>query len=268
MSELKVTQIFIYPIKSTAAIALQESRVKSLGLAFDRRWMVVNPDGVFMTGRQYPAMTQIQTSITAEQLEINAHGMPVLGLPLSPDPAATQSVKVWRDECVAISAGKAANEWFSDYLNTSCQLVNMPEDFIRPTAREYSRPGDRVSFADGFPMLLISEASLHDLNQRLIKPVSMLHFRPNIVVSGCEAYEEDRWRDFKINDIAFEGVKGCTRCVFTTVDPATGAVDPTREPLKTLSGYRRREQGGVYFGQNIIPRGEGVISVGDIIHLN
>jgi len=267
MPVIQVSQLNIYPIKSTAGILLNQAQVKPLGLTYDRRWMLVNNEGHFITGRQYPQLTQIRTQIEHEQLIVNAPNMPQLHVPLNLQTTATQPVKVWRDHCTATSMPQEINQWFSGYLGIDCQLVHMSEDYIRATDRQYSQDGDRVSFADGFPLLLISEASLDDLNQKLQNPVTMVNFRPNIVVSGCDAFTEDHWTHFRIGNIAFEGVKGCSRCIFTTVNPITGTFDPTREPLKTLSTFRRRPEGGVFFGQNLIPRSQGIIQVGDKIEL-
>ncbi|VAW80212.1 Flavodoxin reductases (ferredoxin-NADPH reductases) family 1, partial [hydrothermal vent metagenome] len=132
---------------------------------------------------------------------------------------------------------------------------------------DYGNPGDEVSFADGFPMLLITEASLNDLNTRLEHPVSMRRFRPNLVVDGDRPYAEDNWHRIRIGEVEFEGVKNCSRCIFTTIDPDTGIKNPATEPLRTLSQYRRRPEGGVYFGQNLIPRSGGKVRVGDKIEL-
>jgi uncharacterized protein YcbX len=139
----------------------------------------------------------------------------------------------------------------------------MTDDLVRTVNPEYGQAGDQVSFADGFPLLLISEASLADLNSRLDAPVEMRRFRPNLVVDGNRPYAEDNWQRIRVGDVEFAGVKNCSRCVFTTIDPDSGVVHPDKEPLRTLSTYRRRPQGGVYFGQNLIPRSGGVIRVGD-----
>jgi uncharacterized protein YcbX len=143
----------------------------------------------------------------------------------------------------------------------------MTDELVRGVDPDYGQVGDEVSFADGFPLLLISEASLADLNGRLETPVSMRRFRPNLVVDGERAYAEDQWRRIRVGDVEFEGAKNCSRCVFTTIDPDTGVKDPTREPLRTLGGYRRKPQGGVYFGQNLIPRSGGAIHVGDRVEI-
>ena len=259
---MKVTEINIYPIKSTRRIALRESEVLRRGLPWDRRWMLVDTTGRFMTARQHPMLARVQTAVNSDVLQVWAEGRDELRLPLTPPDTGITSVSVWRDGCDAVLVGPEADGWFSDYLGVSCRLVQMPDTLVRAVNPEYGQAGDEVSFADGFPLLLISEASLNDLNHRLQIPVSMRRFRPNLVVDGEVAYGEDQWRRLRVGEVEFEGVKNCSRCVFTTIDPDTGTKDPQQEPLRTLGTYRRRAQGGVYFGQNLIPRSAGVIRVG------
>jgi uncharacterized protein YcbX len=264
---MKVTEINIYPIKSTRRIGLQESEVLPRGLPWDRRWMLVDAAGGFVTARQHPTLTMVQTGFKGDVLQVSAPGRSSLQLPLTPPELRLTTVTVWRDSCDAVLAGAEADAWFSDYLGFACRLVQMTDELVRGVNPDYGQAGDEVSFADGFPLLLISEASLSDLNRRLQTPVSMRRFRPNLVVDGELAYGEDRWRRMRIGDVEFEGVKNSSRCVFTTIDPDTGIKDPQQEPLRTLSTYRRRPQGGVYFGQNLIPRSGGVIRVGDRVEI-
>lgn len=265
MSVARVTGISIYPVKSTAGIALDASRVEPHGLANDRRWMVVDDAGEMLTGRELPMLTRVRASLEDGGLRLEGPGTAPLRVPA---PAgAAMPVRVWDDECRALAAGEGADAWLSTLLGTSCRLVFMHDPAQRAVDFDYGRPGDRVSFADGFPLLLISEASLADLNTRLDEPASMRRFRPNVVVDGCDAYAEDAWRDILVGDTPFEVVKTCARCVFTTVDPDTGEKHPSLEPLRTLATYRRGPSGGPLFGQNLIPRGPGTIRVGDEITL-
>jgi uncharacterized protein YcbX len=264
---MKVTEINIYPIKSTRRIALQESEVLPRGLPWDRRWMLVDAQGRFVTARDYPSLAMVQTVLKDGVLQVRVAGADALQLPLRPTDGEVARVTVWRDQCDAIPAGAQADAWFSDYLGLPCRLVQMTDELVRGVDPDYGRVGDEVSFADGFPLLLISEASLADLNNRLQTPVSMRRFRPNLVVDGERAYAEDQWRRIRVGDVEFEGVKNCSRCVFTTIDPDTGVKDPSREPLRTLGGYRRKPEGGVYFGQNLIPRSGGAIHVGDGVEI-
>lgn len=264
---MKVTEINIYPVKSTRRIALRESEVLPRGLPWDRRWMLVDAEGTFITARQQPGLAIIDTRIGDTTLEISANGRDSLLLPLYPDNRETMPVVVWKDRCDAVLAGKEADAWFSDYLGLPCRLVQMTDDLLRGVNQHYGQPGDQVSFADGFPLLLISEASLNDLNSRLPTPVSMRRFRPNLVVDGDAPYGEDAWRRIRVGEVEFEGVKNCSRCVFTTIDPDTGIKGPDKEPLRTLSTYRRKGESGVYFGQNLIPRSGGTIRVGDAVEI-
>jgi len=264
---MKLTEINIYPIKSTRRIALDESDVLPRGLPWDRRWMLVDAQGKFMTARQYPTLAVVDTHLDDTALHVSVAGRPALMLPLQVEDHALTKVSIWRDQCDAISAGDEADAWFSDYLGVACHLVRMTDDLVRGVDQDYGQPGDVVSFADGFPMMLLTEASLNDLNTRLEQPVSMRRFRPNLVVDGEAPYAEDNWRRIRIGEVEFEGVKNCSRCIFTTIDPDTGIKNPATEPLRTLSQYRRRPQGGVYFGQNLIPRSGGVVRVGDVVEV-
>jgi hypothetical protein len=260
---MKVTELNIYPIKSTRRIALRESEVLARGLPWDRRWMLVDDSGRFITGRQHPRLATVQTEFADGTLQVRVGGRAPLKLSLMPDQRQIVEVSIWKDTVDAVLAGPRADAWFSEFLGLPCRLVQLTDDLSRGVNQDYGRAGDQVSFADGFPLLLISEASLADLNGRLAQPVEMRRFRPNLVVDGDSPYAEDGWRRIRVGDVEFEGVKNCSRCVFTTIDPDSGEKSPDMEPLRTLSSYRRRPEGGVYFGQNLIPRSAGVIHVGD-----
>jgi uncharacterized protein len=266
MSEIIVTQLNIYPIKSTAGISLQTSVVEKTGLHADRQYMLVDSVGKFITGRQFPQLTQIQTCIDHESLVVQARGMPTLLISANQPATKTLGVNIWRDDCQAESLGAEFDEWFSAYLQTECSLVRIPAHQPRQVDPAYAAEHDVVSFADGFPILIISQASLDDLNQRLEQPVTMANFRPNIVVSGCEAYAEDEWHSFEIGNIKLKAVKPCSRCIFTTVDPETGMKNALHEPFNTLKSYRQK-QGKVFFGQNLIPQNCGQICVGDYMRM-
>lgn len=263
---LTLSEINIYPIKSTRRIALTESDVLTAGLPWDRRWMLVDGDGRFVTARQHPRLALVETSLDAGRLRVSVPGFNPLNLPLAEGDEERIAVTVWNDRLEAPRVSDVADAWFSHYLGIACRLVRMTGDVVRPVDADYGRADDRVSFADGFPLLVIAERSLDDLNGRLATPVSMRRFRPNLVVSGGQAYAEDRWRRIRVGEVEFEGVKCCSRCVFTTIDPDTGARDPGQEPLRTLGTYRRRD-GKVYFGRNLIPRVPGHIRVGDRVEV-
>lgn len=264
---MQVTGINIYPIKSTRPIALSESEVLPRGLPWDRRWMLVERDGRFITARQHPALAMIETALGMDTLNVSVAGRADLRIPLAEPAAPSVPVTVWKDRCEAVPVGPAADAWFSDYLGIACRLVRMTDQVVRRVNPDYGGPADQVSFADGFPLLLLSEASLHDLNRRLRTPVPMQRFRPNLVVDGEQPYGEDRWRRIRVGEVEFAGVKNCSRCIFTTIDPHTGVKDAAGEPLRTLASYRRREGGGVFFGQNLIPRSRGVIRLGDTVRV-
>ncbi|MDT8388577.1 MAG: MOSC domain-containing protein [Thiogranum sp.] len=262
-----LTEINIYPVKSTRRIALDAAEVLARGLRWDRNWMLVDSDGEFITARTHPTLACVDTALGSDSLRISVNGGAAIELPLHSDTPDTLSVRVWRDRCEASPAGREADAWFSDYLGMDCRLVRIRDDLRRDVDPAYGRRGDEVSFADGFPLLVIGAASLRDLNSRLAEPVPMTRFRPNLVVDGAEPYVEDNWRRFRVGAVEFEGVKHCGRCVFTTVDPATGIRDPQQEPLRTLAGYRKTAGGRVLFGQNLIPRKSGVIRIGDRIEI-
>jgi len=251
--------VYRYPVKSLRGAGLEQAILDARGIAFDRHWMLVDPDGQFLSQRKLPQMTLVQTLMQSDRLSLQAPEMP--DLTLHPEQAGDEqlNVKVWSDECLARSAGKDADRWLSEFLNIDCRLVYMPDDQLRQVDLDYASQGDQTSFSDGFPLLLISEASLQDLNGRLPEPLPMERFRPNLVVNGCEPYAEDQWKRIRIGEIEFRVVKPCSRCAITTVNPDTA--ESGAEPLKTLSGYRRQGK-RVYFGQNIIHEGTGQLSLG------
>ena len=169
------------------------------------------------------------------------------------------NVTIWNDQCSAIDCGDEAAKWISQFLDTPSRIVFFPDTEVRQVDPDYANLGDKTAFSDGFPLLLISQASLDDLNSRLQQPVTMTQFRPNIVISGCEAFAEDKWKKIKIGDIEYRIVKPCSRCIIPSINIETAK--PAAEPLKTLASYRK--QGNkVYFGQNIIAENEGSIEIG------
>ena len=266
MSDVRIAGITVYPIKSTAGIHLDTAQVEWPGLHHDRRLMLVDKNGVFITGRRYPMLTQVFTGIVDDALVVRTAGREDLHISLPGNEVEQFPVRIWRDQVDAVESGSEANAWFSEFLEIECRLVCMPDTSKRATDPDYSQADDIVSFADAYPVLLISDASLADLNSRLDTPVSMQRFRPNLVVSVSEPYEEDNWQRIRIGDVEFDGVKNCSRCVFTTIDPDTGEKHPAAEPLKTLMAYRRTGN-GAFFGQNLIPRGLGNIKIGDAIEV-
>ena len=258
MSELYVSELAIYPVKSLAQIVLDESRIGRFGLEYDRRWMIVDRHGCFVTQRQHARMCLVQTELSGSELQLKAPGMLDLIVAVADD-KIKHKVIVWEDECHAYDCGDETAEWLSKFLEIDCRLMYFPEEEDRLVDQEYANAGDYTAFSDGFPVLLTSQASLDDLNSRLDKPVPMSRFRPNIVVTGCDAFEEDEWRLIRIGDLTMRVVKPCSRCTIPTIDITTA--EKSSEPIKTLSQYRKRDN-KIFFGQNIIVNGQGLIKKG------
>jgi uncharacterized protein YcbX len=225
--------------------------------------MVIDANGSFVTQRTVPELGQLATSIENEALVVRSPSAGEIRLPFKPAGAQVR-VRVWSDDVAAIDAGDEAAAFVSAHLGQESRIVHMPDDTLRQVNPAYARGGDRVSFADGYPLLLIGAASLEELNRRLDEPVEMLRFRPNIVVTGAEPHGEDSWSAIRIGSVVCDVVKPCDRCVVTTLDPATGVAG--REPLRTLGGYRRWN-GNVWFGQNVIHRGTGTLAPGDSVEI-
>lgn len=267
---MNLSEINIYPIKSLRGISLENSVIENRGLQFDRRWMLVNEDNKFLTQREFPKMAIVGVEITKNGLGVSADHKS-LEIPFETETNETTSVKIWSSRCRAKVYEKKINEWFSDVLQTECKLVVMPEETTRKVNYFYAvHQTDVVSFADGYPVLLIGEESLNDLNARLKTPVLMNRFRPNLVVSGADAFAEDGWKQIKIGNVVFHIVKPCGRCVMTTIDQANGKKQGA-EPLKTLASYRipkRSVKKKILFGQNLIAENVGeILSVGDKIEI-
>lgn len=263
---ITVSHLFVYPLKSAAAVSVTSAQIAVRGLVGDRRWMVIQPDGRFLTGRRYPMLTQIQATLLPDGLQLRGldGSVQFVARPQPDDPHL--SVTVWGDQVTGHRAAAPVSAWLSAQLGVDCRLVYMADQTRRPVDPDYAGPEDVVSFADGFPLLVTTDGSLADLNRRLDVPVSMGRFRPNLVLSGVPAYAEDGWSAIRIGGVELGVVKPCARCVFTTIDPRTGAADPVREPLRTLATYRKAE-GGVMFGQNLTVRRPGPIAVGDTVEV-
>jgi uncharacterized protein len=240
--------------------------MEARGLRYDRRWMIVDLMGRFVTGRQLPKMVLIQALPSVNGLLLNAPGMLEHGVHIPKNNAERVNVSVWNDQVSAVLADPETNAWLSRFLNAEVRLVFMDDVSERRVELEppHVAADHDVSFADGYPVLLISEASLENLNKKLAVPISMSRFRPNLVVTSNEAHIEDSWKRIRIGIVEFELIKTCTRCVFTTVDPLTGVKDPSGEPLRTLKSYRRSEA-GIIFGMNLIARNDGPIHIGDTL---
>ncbi len=257
---LQVSQLFIYPIKSLGGISVTSAQVTDRGFQYDRRWMLVDVNNEFITQRDFPKMALLQVQIKEDGLHVqHKKNSNQIVVPFHSS-GETFSVQVWSDVCKGREVDSLVSEWFSDVLSIKCKLVQMPDSTRRRVDTRYASNKEITSFADGFPFLLIGQASLDNLNGRLQKSLPMNRFRPSIVVDGSLPFEEDGWARFSINNIDFFGVKLCARCVITTInqDDATNG----KEPLHTLSTYRKF-QNKIYFGQNLLHNGEGTLNIGD-----
>lgn len=270
-TQVQLSGIFVYPIKACGGIALESAVVAERGLADDRRYMLVDRAGEFITQRSVPRLCLVRPrfggtgAATQRSFELTAPQQSPLELPRELSGAGLEAVpyRVWSSSGSALRHPEGSR-WFSEFLNDDVSLVYMPDTEQRAVNPQRARPGDIVSFADGYPMLLISEASLEELNRRLDEPLEMRRFRPNLVISGCAAHAEDGFAQLQIGAVAFRGVKRCDRCMVTTIDPDTG--EKGKEPLRTLAHYRQ-EDGKVWFGMNLIHDGSGTLHVGDAVRV-
>jgi uncharacterized protein len=264
-SLLTLSEIYIYPVKSLAGIKVQSAQVEERGLQHDRRWLVIDQENNFVSQREKPEMALMDVQINENSLEISHRAKPDLGtliVPIYPETLDFLTVSIWDDTTEAVVVNEECNRWFSEALEGNFRLVFMPDTSVRTADRRYAPFDANVSFADGFPYLLISQASLDNLNAQLDTPVEMLRFRPNFVVTGSQPHAEDNWKVFTINSLTFFGVKPCARCTMTTVDLHTAQTG--KEPIKTLATYRRQNN-KILFGQNVLAQSEGVIGVGDFV---
>ncbi|GAA0880770.1 MOSC domain-containing protein [Algoriphagus jejuensis] len=261
---LTVQDIFIYPIKSLGGIRLNDAVVEEKGFRYDRRWMLVDAEGVSITQRKYPQLALIQVALGEKGLRVFKKTAEEIYVEIPYDLATGPALRVtiWDDQVLAKTVHPDFDVWFSNFLGVKVSLVNMPESAHRKVDARYAVHGESVSFADGMPYLLIGQESLNDLNSRLEVSVPMNRFRPNIVFAGGSPFLEDSLRKIKVGELEFQIVKPCARCVLTTVDQESGVKG--KEPLKTLASYRTIN-GKVYFGQNLVALQSGTIKVGDEI---
>lgn len=279
---ITVSALNIYPVKGLKGIALEEASCTELGIEHDRRWMMVDREGEFLSQREHPKMATVWTEIDGDALSLSAPDVGEVRVPLEPEAPRKLRVRVWNSRCDAVTVSREADEWLTDCLGFHCTLVYMPASSKRYSNPEFGGTGKRVGFADGYAYLMTNEASLADLNAKLMAKghpaLPMNRFRPNIVVTGAGAFDEDNWRDLKFaplgsldsrpsgNDaVLLRTAKPCGRCQVTTTDQATGEVRGP-EPLATLATYRDGAF-GVRFGMNLVTLREGTIRVGDAIEL-
>jgi uncharacterized protein len=258
--QITISSLIYYPIKACRGFEVETVQVERMGLQNDRRMMVVTPDGKFLTQREFPRLALVTPRLHEGTLELCAPnydsiqvGVQATGIPVSVD--------VWKSKGVqAIDQGEKAAQWFSDWLGTGVRLVHIADGYMRRVSPDYAvHPDDHTGFADGYPILLVSEEGLQDLNSHLETPVPMNRFRPNVVVKGCEPFAEDGWNRIRAGDVELAVVKPCARCEVTTIDKNT--LESSKEPLKTLGKYRKHKLGAI-FGQNVIPLNEGTLRLG------
>ncbi|MCF7823611.1 MAG: MOSC domain-containing protein [Candidatus Marinimicrobia bacterium] len=259
-------KITIYPIKSCAGIDLPASDVEARGFPLDRRWLIIEENGTFISQRNAPQLGQIKISATENQLIINYMGKSPLIVDQSTPSDKRIEAQIWKDSVQSLWLSSEYDAWFSEIIGRSVHLVQMDKQVHRPLEKE-SLPAGRtfeVSFADGYPYLLTNQSSLDDLNDRLSQPIPMDRFRSNLVVCGFPAFTEDHWKRIRIGDVEFLVVKPCGRCQVTTIDQKTG--ESSKEPLKTLASYRK-QNGKVMFGMNLVALSEGRIKINTPVHI-
>jgi len=262
---ITLSSLIYYPIKACRGFEVESTQVERMGLAHDRRMMVITDEGEFLTQREIPKLALVTPQLEAGALTLSAPGMDVLSHVVQTT-GEIRLVDIWKSSGVhAIDQGDVVADWFSEWLDTTVRLVHIADGYKRLVNEKYAvHADDHTGFADGYPILLISEESLNDLNSRLESPIPMNRFRPNIVVKGCEPYAEDTWNKIRIGDVELAVVKPCARCEVTTIDKET--LEQSKEPLKTLGKYRKHELGAI-FGQNVIPLNGGRLKVGMNVEL-
>ncbi len=266
MNKYSLSQINIYPIKSLGGISLQSSLVEERGLQYDRRWMLVDEQNKFITQRLHPKMALLKVEINNDLLTIKHKQNKLSPLTLLPLPYDDEeiNVQIWNDNVTAIKYSRDTNDWFTEAIGFKCCLVYMPDSTKRKVDPKYAK-NKMVSFADGYPFLVIGEESLNELNKRLEEPLPMTRFRANFVFSGGNPFDEDNWKTIEIGNVVFHSTKSCPRCVITTIDQNTGTKG--KEPLKTLATFRQKDN-NVMFGMNLVAEGIGRVNVGDEIKIN
>jgi len=263
---LSVSQLFIYPVKSLGGISVDHAVVTNTGLQYDRKWMLVDDSMRCITQRELPSLALLQAEITGEGLKIyhKLHNEEFILIPFLTGTGKRHFVQIFDDITEAIFVNAEADNWFSKMLSVKCRLVYMPDSIKRLVDEKYAKDNEVTGFADAFPFLIIGQASLRDLNCRLVQALPMNRFRPNIVFTGGKPYQEDIMEHFTISGINFYGVKLCARCIIPTINQNTA--HKLKEPLKTLATYRQKNN-KIYFGQNLLAAGTGTLSIGDVLEI-
>ncbi|MCW8328878.1 hybrid-cluster NAD(P)-dependent oxidoreductase [Photobacterium sp. SDRW27] len=258
-----LSQINVFPVKSIGGLSQSQAWVEKQGLCFDRRFMVTKKDGSMITARKHPELVKVTATLQPHGMTLSFPGISPLVLKYTDFTMNEANTKVWNDSFSAYTTLSKADAWFSHIIGEPVRLLYSGEQSnrIRPKIQQ------NVSFADGYPLLVISEASLDALNQRSSQHHTMDQFRTNLVVTGTDAFAEDGWKRIRIGEVEFESVKPCARCILTTVNPKTAEFNERKEPLVTLSKFRSDASGDVFFGQNLVALNEGVIKAGDPIEV-
>ncbi len=263
---MKIKHIFLYPIKSTQHIQLDTADIEMTGIRYDRNWALFDSSGQALTGREYPNLLDIKTSVIGKNLELFHNDKPIGAIPLELKETISKSLKIFSYQAFGQNTNEEIDQWFSDYIGVECKLMQSDLNRKRPVlAKHGGNDDDIVAFGDQAPLLILSEASVADLNTRLDDPITAKRFRPNIVVSDCEAYAEDQWDIIQIGSCKLRVIQQCERCVFTTIDVKTKEKHPKSEPLRTLAKYRKGPRKGVVFGVHAVPLNTGEIAEGDVL---
>lgn len=260
-----ISELYLHPVKSAAAVAVERLDYTDQGLAFDRQWMVVDQNGVFITQRKHPQMCFLNATLEGEDLQLSARDRETVIVKSSATANGnTQEVTVWKDQVSAADCGDLAADWLSNFLGVPCRLVEVAHHTQRKVDTEFAKRGELVGFADGFPTLVVTKESLDEFNSHLTTKVDMRRFRPNIVISGAQPYAEDQWKTIRIGEIEFDLVKPCSRCIMPSINPDTAKKE--MEVNQVLLKTRRRDR-ATYFGQNALHRKNGVVRVGDAVEI-
>jgi len=259
-----LSNIFIYPVKSLAGIEVSNWQVNKKGLIHDRKWMLIDHQNKFLSQRRLPKMALIKTQLSDTELILSAADSGSISLDINPQGGDELTTSIWNDQCLSRAISKEADQWLSHFLQVDCKLVYQPNEVCRFVDPNYASATDIVNFSDGFPFLITSQASLDVLNLAMGVQLPMIRFRPNLVISDCDSYEEDSWREITINNIQFRLPKPCSRCPIPTID--TDTAQSSKEPLLTLSRLRKWNN-KVFFGQNALHNNSGELSVNDTVKI-
>ena len=265
MSPPLLSEIYIYPVKSFSGVKVDTWEVDKKGLRYDRKWMVVDGKNQFLTQRKLPRMALIKPSLNDTFLVLTAPSMSEISIPLNQNSGEKIETTIWTDHCPANLVSKEVDQWLSEFLQTDCRLVYQGDETIRPVDPDYANPNDHITFTDGFPFLIISENSMAALNREMELDLPITRFRPNLVISGCNSYAEDFWRNISIGALNFRLPKPCSRCSIPTINIETAKFN--KEPLRTLNRLRKWNK-NVYFGQNALHDNEGILNVGDTVTIH